>query len=81
MGNGKSLNKALEELRKANTLVFGGPVVLQGPEVLKARKDTVRLSQLAGGTLELGVIGDVGQFAFELAANPFPVKKKKKKRK
>ena len=80
MGNGKSLNKALEELRKANTLVVGGPVVLQGPEVLKARKDPVKLSQLTAGTLELGVTGNVGQIAFNLAANPFLVKKKKKRK-
>ncbi len=80
MGSGKSLNKALEELRKANTLAFGAPVVLQGPEVLKARKDTVRLKGLASGTLQLGVTGSVGQFAFDLAANPFHAKKKKKRK-
>ncbi len=80
MGSGKSLNKALEELRKANTLVVGSPVVLQGVDVLKARKDTARLSQLAGGTIKLGVTGRVGQIAFDLAANPFPKKKKKKRK-
>ncbi len=79
MGNGKSLDKQLKELRKANTLVFGAPIVLQGPEVLKARKDTVRLSQLASGTLQLGVTGRVGQIAFDLAANPFTKKRKKRK--
>ena len=80
MGTGKSLNKQLKELRKAKTLAFGAPIVLQGPEILKARKDTVRLSQLTEGTLQLGITGGVGQFAFDLVANPFLVKKKKKRK-
>ena len=78
MGSGKSLDKQLEELRKANTLVVGAPIVLQGVDVLKARKDTARLSQLAGGTVQLGVVAGFEQVAFELASNPFGKKKKRK---
>ena len=73
--------KTLKELRKASALVFGAPIVLQGPEILKARSNTARLSQIAGGTLQLGITGAVGQKAFELAANPFGPKRRKKKRK
>ncbi len=78
MGNGKSLNKQLEELRKAKTLAFGGPIVLQGSEVLKARGDSVKLSKVASGTLEVGVIAGFADVAFELASNPFGKKKKRK---
>ena len=77
MGSGKSLDKQLKELRKANILVTGSPIVLQGVDVLKARKDTVRLSQLAGGTVQLGVVAGFEQVAFELASNPFGKKKRK----
>ena len=52
--------KNLKEFEKLKDLAFGAPVVLQGPEILKARSDTARLSQLAGGTLQLGVTGAVG---------------------
>lgn len=78
MGVGKSLDKELKELRKLNTLIVGAPIVLQGVDVLKARKDTARLSQLAEGTIQLGVIAGFSQVAFELASNPFGDKKKKK---
>ncbi|KKL86342.1 hypothetical protein LCGC14_1945720 [marine sediment metagenome] len=71
-------DKNLEKLRKAHGLVIASPIVLQGVDVLKARSDTARLSQLAGGTLQLGVTGAVGQVAFGLAANPLGKKRKKK---
>ncbi len=73
--------KNLKEFKKLSGLVFGAPVVLQGPEILKARSDTARLSGLASGTLQLGVTGRVGQVAFDLAADPFAPKRRKKKRK
>ena len=72
-------DKSLKELKKAQALVFGGPIVLQGADVLKARKDTARLSQLAGGTLQLGITAAVGQKAFELA-DPFEKKRKRGRR-
>ncbi len=79
MARDKSFDKELRELRKLNTLVVGAPIVLQGVDVLKARKDTARLSQLAGGTIQLGVVAGFGQVAFELASNPFGKPKKKRK--
>lgn len=79
MGAGKGLDKALEDLRKANILIVGAPIVLQGVDVLKARKDTVKLSQLAGGTIQLGVVAGFEQVAFELALNAFEKPKKKKR--
>ena len=79
MGNGKSLDKQLKELRKAKTLVFGGPVVLQGAEVLKARGNSVKLSKVAGGTLKVGVIAGFADVAFDLASSAFPKQKKKRK--
>ena len=77
MGNGKSLNKQLEELRKVKTLAFGGPVVLQGAEVLKARKSPTKLVKVATGTFEVGVVAGFADVAFELASNPFGKKKRK----
>ena len=44
-------DKNLKELKKLRDLTFGAPIVLQGPEILKARSDTVKLSKLAGITL------------------------------
>ncbi len=73
--------KTLKDFEKLKDLTFGAPIVLQGPEILKARGNTAKLSGLASGTLQLGVTGAVGQVAFDLAANPFGPKKRKKKRK
>ena len=70
-------DKDFEKLRKAHGLIISAPIVLQGVDVLKARSDAARLSQLAGGTLKIGLIGAVGQKAFELA-DPFKPKRKKK---
>ena len=74
-----SRDKNSKELKKLKDLAFGAPVVLQGPEILKARSDAVRLSQLAGGTFQVGLIGAVGQKTFELA-NPFEKKRKRGRR-
>lgn len=74
-------DKTKKELEKLAGLVFVAPVILQGAEVIKARKDTAKLQQITAGTLKLGVIGTVGLTAFELAANPFGKMKKKKKMK
>ena len=73
-------DKDFEKLRKAHGLIISAPIVLQGVDVLKARSDTARLSQLAGGTLQLGVTTKVGQVAFDLAANRLGKKRKKKRK-
>lgn len=73
--------KSLKELRKAHDLLYGGALGLQAVDVLKARKDTVRLSQLGAGSLQIGIAGAIGQKAFELAATPIRMKKSKKKKK
>lgn len=71
-------DKDFEKLRKAHGLIISAPIVLQGVDVLKARSDSARLSQIAGGTLQVGITGRVGQIGFDLAANPFRKKRRKR---
>ncbi len=72
-------NNNSKELKKLKTLAFGGPIVLQGTEILKARGNSAKLSKVAAGTLELGVVAGFAEIAFDLASDPFGEKKKKRK--
>ncbi len=69
-----------KELRKLKNIAFGAPIVLQGSEILKARGNSAKLSKVAAGTLEVGVVAGFAEVAFELASNPFGNKKKKKRK-
>ncbi len=71
-------NKNSKKLRKLKDVAFGGPIVLQGSEILKVRGNSAKLSKVAAGTLEVGVVAGFAEVAFDLASNPFGKKKKRK---
>ena len=72
-------NKNSKDFKKLKTLAFGGPIVLQGTEILKTRGDSAKLSKVAAGTLKVGVVAGFAEVAFDLASDPFGEKKKKRK--